>query len=47
MGNKEVVERVPYQEKEVMLCIEVEGMNVRFRYGKDKNAMQHIGGTES
>ncbi len=47
MGNKEVVERVPYHEKEVMLCIEVEGMNVRFRYGKDKNAMQHIGGTES
>ncbi len=47
MGNKETLERVPYQGKEVLLSIEVDGMNARFRYGDSKETMQYIGGTES
>jgi len=46
LGEKQVIERVPYHKQEVYLTVAVNGLDVRFSFGETPDSMTGIGGTQ-
>lgn len=46
LGNKEVVQRMPYNRKEVYLKVDGDGLDVKFSFGESPDDMATIGGTQ-
>lgn len=47
LGQKQIIERLPYKRSEVYLKVEVNDLEVRFSFGETADMMTNIGGTQS
>lgn len=46
LGEKQIIQRIPYKNKEVYLKVEGKGLNAVFSFGEHPERMETIGGTQ-